>query len=98
MEIRALDQDVNTDLLTGEATRVAECYWQYIGDFLSTCRPLEEIDSTESAVWIQTGLALTPLAGCVIQHTCDWTVAWSLIGEWTSQEIFLPPAGDWGTL
>ena len=86
--LRALDQDVNNDLLTGEATRVTECYWQYIGDFLSTCRP-------ESAVWIQTGLALTPLAGCVIQHTCDWTVAWSLIGEWTSQEIFLPPAGDW---
>ena len=73
--LRALDQDVTTDLLTGEAIRVAECYWQYIGDFLSTCRPLEEIDSTESAVWIQTGLALTPLAGCVIQHTCDWTVA-----------------------
>ena len=56
---------------------------------------MEEIDSTECSVWIQTGLALTPFAGCVIQHTCDWTIAWSLIGEWTSQEIFLPPAGDW---
>ena len=93
--LRALDQGVNTDLLPREAAQIAERYWQYIGEFLSTRRPLEEIDSTESAVWIQTGLALTPFAGCVIQHTCDWTLAWSLIGEWTSQEIFLPPAGDW---
>ena len=93
--LRALDQDVNTDLLPREAAQIAQCYWQYIGEFLSTRRPLEEIDSTESAVWIQTGLALTPFAGCVIQHTCDWTIAWSLIGEWTSQEIFLPPPADW---
>ena len=63
--------------------------------FLSTRRPLKEIDSTECSAWIQTGLALTPFAGCVIQHTCDWTIAWSLIGEWTSQEIFLSPAGEW---
>ena len=82
-------------MLPREATQIADCYWQYIGEFLSTRRPLEEIDSTESSVWIQTGLALTPFAGCVTQHTCDWTIAWSLVGEWTSQEIFLPPAGDW---
>ena len=93
--LRALDQGAGTDLLQREATTIADCYWQYIGEFLSTRRPLEEIDSTESSVWIQTGLALTPFAGCVTQHTCDWTIAWSLIGEWTSQEIFLPPAGDW---
>ena len=66
-----------------------------IYDFLASRRPLEEIDSVECAAWVQTGLALTPFAGCVAQHTCDWTVAWSLIGEWTSQEIFLPPAGAW---
>ena len=46
--LRALDQDVNTDLLLREAAQIAECYWQYIGEFLSTRRPLEEIDSTES--------------------------------------------------
>ena len=93
--LRALDQGAGTDVLQREATTIADCYWQYVGEFLSTRRPLEEIDSTECSVWIQTGLALTPFAGCVIQHTCDWTIAWSLIGEWTSQEIFLPPAGDW---
>ena len=55
---------------------------------------MEEIDSVECAAWVQTGLALTPFAGCVAQYTCDWTVAWALIGEWTYQEIFLPPAGE----
>ena len=74
---------------------VARQVMNYVHDFLATLRPLEEIDSAECAAWVQTGLALTPFAGCVAQHTCDWTVAWALIGEWTSQEIFLPPAGEW---
>ena len=25
----------------------------------------------------------------------DWAVAWSLVGEWTSRTIFLPPKGEW---
>ena len=83
------------EVLQHEADRLAHLYWDYVHDFLATRRPLEEIDSAECAAWIQTGLALTPFAGCVAQHTCDWTVAWALIGEWTSQEIFLPPAGEW---
>ena len=49
--LRALDQGENTDLLPREAALFAERYWQHIGEFLSTRRPLEEIDSTESAVW-----------------------------------------------
>ena len=84
-----------TDVLAHEANRLANLYWNYINDFLDTRRPLEEIDSVECAAWVQTGLALTPFAGCVAKYTCDWTVAWSLIGEWTSQEVFLPPAGEW---
>ena len=83
------------DVLQHEAGRLANLYWDYVNDFLASRRPLEEIDSVECAAWVQTGLALAPFAGCVAQHTCDWTVAWSLIGEWTSQEIFLPPAGEW---
>ena len=93
--LQALELGVDTDILQREATRIADFYWYYTGEFLSTRRPLKEIDSTECSAWIQTGLALTPFAGRVIQHTCDWTIAWSLIGEWTSQEIFLPPAGEW---
>ena len=68
------------EVLQHEADRLAHLYWDYVHDFLATRRPLEEIDSAECAAWIQTGLALT---------------AWALIGEWTSQEIFLPPAGEW---
>ena len=83
------------EVLQHEADRLTHLYWNYVQDFLATRRPLEEIDSAECAAWVQTGLAPTPFAGCVAQHTCDWTVAWALIGEWTSQEIFLPPAGEW---
>ena len=66
-----------------------------VSDFLDSRRPLEDIDSVECAAWVHSGLALSPFAGCVIKYTCDWTIAWSLIGEWTSKEVFLPPVGEW---
>ena len=25
----------------------------------------------------------------------EWAVAWSLVGEWTTRTIFLPPKGAW---
>ena len=81
----------NLDLLQAEANRLASLYWDYVSDFLDTRRPLEEVSAKECAAWVQSGLALAPFAGCVTKYTCDWTVAWSLIGEWTSSEIFLPP-------
>ena len=93
--LQAIELGVGNEILQQEASRLTDLYWEYTNEFLSTRRPLNEIDSAECAAWIQTGLALTPFAGCVIRHTCDWTIAWSLIGEWTSQEIFLPPAGEW---
>ena len=65
------------EVLQHEADRLANLYWDYVHDFLASRRPLEEIDSVECAAWVQTGLALTPFAGCVAQHTCDWTVAWA---------------------
>ena len=88
--LQAIELDVGNEILQQEASRLTDLYWGYTNEFLSTRRPLNEIDSAECATWIQTGLALTPFAGCVIKHTCDWTIAWSVIGEWTSQEIFLP--------
>ena len=93
--LQAMEMDMDTDVLRHEAGRLADLYWEYTNEFLATRRPMNEIDSVECAAWIQTGLALTPFAGCVVKHTCDWTIAWSLIGEWTSQEVFLPPAAEW---
>ncbi len=85
----------NLVLIQDEANRLANLYWDYVRDFLDTRRSLNEIGSTECAAWVQSGLALAPFAGCVTKYTCDWTIAWSLIGEWASKEIFLPPSGEW---
>ena len=30
-----------------------------------------------------------------MDSSLEWTIAWSLIGEWTSRELFLPPKGTW---
>ena len=81
--LQAIELGVGNEILQQEASRLTDLYWEYTNEFLSTRRPLHEIDSAECSAWIQTGLALTPFAGCVIKHTCDWTIAWSLIGEWT---------------
>ncbi len=93
--LRSLEDEVNIAILQQEVARIAELYWHYTSEFLATRRTVSEMDLAERTAWIQTGLALTPFVGCDIRHTCDWTIAWSVIGEWTSQEIFLPPAGQW---
>ena len=85
----------NLVFIQDEANRLANLYWEYVGDFLDTRRPLSDIGAIECAAWVQSGLALAPFAGCVTKYTCDWVVAWSLIGEWTCREIFLPPVGAW---
>ena len=41
------------------------------------------------------GLALTPFCGHVMNTSLEWAVAWSLVGEWTTRTIFLPPKGEW---
>ena len=50
---------------------------------------------SECQAWIQTGLALTPFCGHVMNTSLEWAVAWSLVGEWTTRTIFLPPKGEW---
>ena len=40
---------------------------------------------------LQSGLALTPMAWAHTRHTVDWAIAWALIGEWASKELFPPP-------
>ena len=37
---------------------------------------------------LQSGLALTPMAWAHTRHTVDWAIAWALIGEWASKELF----------
>ena len=45
---------------------------------------------------LQSGLALTPMAWAHTRHTVDWAIAWALIGEWASKELFPPPRrGNW---
>ena len=78
-----------------EAERLEQLYWAHVMEFLGSRRPVNDMNAQECAAWVQSGLALAPFAGWVTKRTCDWTIAWSLIGEWTCREIFLPPAGAW---
>ena len=62
---------------------------------VSNGRDDRDMTPAECQAWIQTGLALAPFCGHMMDTSLDWAVAWSLIGEWTTRTIFLPPNGEW---
>ena len=54
------------------------------------------LTAEEQGKVLQSGLALSPLAWTHTRYTADWAIAWALIGEWSSQELFPPPLrGGW---
>ena len=48
----------------------------------------------EKTLWIQSGLAISPLMGTCLQHFLDFCL-WALIGEWTSRVLFPVPERPW---
>ena len=66
-----------------------------MGEFLKRSRTCSELSPDEKTLWIQSGLALTPLNGTCLQYSLDFCLAWALIGEWTSRVLFPVPKGSW---
>ena len=58
-------------------------------------RTCSELSPEEKALWIQSGLAVSPLMGTCLQYSLDFCLAWALIGEWTSRVLFPVPKGPW---
>ena len=75
--------------------RVVAAYWEVVSTMVSNGRDDRDMTPAECQAWIQTGLALAPFSGHRMDTSLDWAVAWSLVGEWTSRTIFLPPKGEW---
>ena len=84
------------DLAIGKyRQRLVSTYWQLVSTMVSHGRDDRNMTPSECQAWIQTGLALTPFCGHVMNTSLEWAVAWSLVGEWTTRTIFLPPNGEW---
>ena len=66
-----------------------------MGEFLMRSRIGSELSDEEKALWIQSGLAVSPLMGTCLQYSLDFCLAWALIGEWTSRVLFPVPKGQW---
>ena len=75
--------------------KLVAAYWQLVSKLVSHGRDDRDMTPTECQAWIQTGLALTPFCGHIMNASLEWAVAWSLVGEWTTRAIFLPPKGEW---
>ena len=69
-----------------EATNLAFAFWDRMGEFLKRSRTCSELSPDEKTLWIQSGLALTPLMGTCMQYSLDFCLAWALIGEWTDNQ------------
>ena len=77
------------------ASKLAMAFWGRIGKFLMRSRICNELSNEEKALWIQSGLAVSPLMGTCLQYSLDFCLAWALIGEWTSRVLFPVPKGQW---
>ena len=69
-------------------------YWKLVATMVSHGRDDRDMTQSECQAWIQTGLALAPFCGHMMNTSLEWAVAWSLVGEWTTRTIFLPPKGE----
>ena len=77
------------------ASKLAMAFWGRIWEFLMRSRICSELSNEEKALWIQSGLAVSPLMGTCLQYSLDFCLAWALIGEWTSRVLFPVPKGQW---
>ena len=75
--------------------KLVAAYWKVVSTMVSNGRDDRDMTPSECQAWIQTGLALAPFCGHTMDTSLDWAVAWSLVGEWTTRTIFLPPKGEW---
>ena len=64
-------------------------------ELVSFLRTASELSPEEKTLWIQSGLAVSPLMGTCLQHFLGFCLAWALIGEWTSRVLFPVPKGPW---
>ena len=80
------------DLAIGKyQQQLVTAYWQLVSTIVSHGRDDRNMTPSECQAWIQTGLALTPFCGHVMNTSLEWAVAWSLVGEWTTRINILAP-------
>eukprot|EP00434_Breviolum_minutum_P045306 symbB.v1.2.040591.t1/scaffold7282.1/size12121/1 len=92
---RSSPGSITEDELKEEASNLAFAFWDRIGEFLKRSRTCSELSPDEKTLWIQSGLALSPLMGTCLQYSLDFCLAWALIGEWTSKVLFPVPKHPW---
>ena len=95
LRLRSSPGSITEDVYEEEASNLAFAFWDRMGEFLKRSRTCSELSPDEKTLWIQSGLALTPLNGTCLQYSLDFCLAWALIGEWTSRVLFPVPKGSW---
>ena len=63
--------------------KLVSVYWKLVSTMVSHGRDDRDMTPSECQAWRQTGSALTPFCGHVMNTSLEWAVAW--------RTIFLPP-------
>ena len=70
LRFRGSPGSVTDEELKDEASNLAAAFWDRIGEFLMRTRTASELSPEEKTLWIQSGLAISPLMGTCLQHSC----------------------------
>eukprot|EP00434_Breviolum_minutum_P044207 symbB.v1.2.039461.t1/scaffold6579.1/size16916/1 len=91
LRLRSSPGSITEDEFKDEASNVTFAFWDRIGEFLKRSRTGSELSPDEKTLWIQSGLALSPLMGTCLQYSLDFCLAWALIGTTIDFRV-LPPS------
>ena len=72
LRFRSSPGSVTDEELKDEASNLATAFWDRIGEFLMRTRTASELSPDEKALWIESGLAVSPLMGTCLQHSLDF--------------------------
>ena len=87
----SLDDAQKDNFWLQTADKALQAYRSFTHDYLCHCNDPTLLSVEEQGLVTQSGLALSPVAWAHTRFTADWAIAWALMGEWASRELFPPP-------
>ena len=86
LRLRSSPGSVTDEEFKDEASNLTFAFWDRIGEFLTRSRTGSELSPEEKTLWIQSGLAISPLGTC-LQYSLDFCLAWEAPGLDTGMRV-----------
>ena len=84
---------IHKTVLFASKQKLVSAYWKLVSTMVSHGRYDRNMTPSECQA-LDTNRDWR-FCGHVMNTSLEWAVAWSLVGEWTTRTMFLPPKGEW---